>query len=43
MIERGLRGSVRLSGLWKQGQGVDRVYILPLSPLTGSQRYVCSC
>lgn len=29
MIERGLRGSVRLSGPWKQGQGVDRVYVDP--------------
>jgi DNA polymerase II len=29
LMERGLRGSLRLRGKWQQGQGVDRVYVDP--------------
>lgn len=29
LVERGLRGAVRLSGAWQAGQGVDRVYLDP--------------
>ena len=29
LMERGLRGSVRIAGAWQPGRGVDRVYIDP--------------
>jgi len=29
LVDRGIRGGVRLSGSWRQGNGVDRVYLEP--------------
>jgi DNA polymerase-2 len=29
LIHRGLRGSISISGSWRKGQGVDRVYVEP--------------